>query len=183
MTRLFVAIDVPSQLAAALRTTVPAHAGLRVPPASQIHLTLRFIGEVPEDGVAQIEAALAGVQASPFALSVEGAGRFGSAGGPRSGGVLWAGLRPEPALMRLQSGIEAALQSAGLAAERRAFHPHLTVARMGPRTSAAAVEQWLAQHRSMALPAWTVSRFALLESRLSPGGAEHSERRVFWLDR
>ncbi|MBY4896952.1 RNA 2',3'-cyclic phosphodiesterase [Cupriavidus sp. AU9028] len=179
MTRLFVALDTPAELAIALRATVPAGAGLRVSPASQIHLTLRFIGEVDEAGIPGIETALARVRASPFALAVEGVGRFGSPAGARGGGVLWAGVRPEPALLALQAAVESALQAAGIARERRAWHPHLTVARIGPRTGAAAVEQWLAQHGGMTFPGWTVSRFILYESRLLPGGAEHRQRRGY----
>jgi 2'-5' RNA ligase len=169
MTRLFIALETPSEVTARLLLTVPSGGGIRPVPAEQVHLTLRFLGECDDALCARVAQALTGVQAPAFAMAVEGAGRF--RGG--QGCVLWAGIAANPALDALYANIGQALDGAGIAPERRRFHPHLTVARCRPSVPEGAVRDWLAAQRELSTPPWQVDRFILFESRLGPRGAQH----------
>jgi len=127
MIRLFVALDFPEdvrQRLAALGGGVP---GARWTEADNLHLTLRFIGEVPGDQAAEIDQALAEVTAPAFDLVLDGVGVYGSG---RNARVLWAGVERSDALSHLQSKVESALVRCGLPAEERKFSPHITLARL-----------------------------------------------------
>jgi RNA 2',3'-cyclic 3'-phosphodiesterase len=97
-----------------------------------VHLTLKFLGEVPEERSAELAAALgaAVVGAKPIALVVRGAGAFPDPERPR---VFWAGVEPDPAIELLQDQIERVYAPLGFPTEARAFRPHLTVGRAGRR--------------------------------------------------
>lgn len=93
-----------------------------------LHLTLRFLGDVPEDRIAAVGQALtaAARRLSPFDLGVRGAGAFPRLEEPR---VLWAGIEGCPELQALHQAVEAALVEQGWPREERPFRPHLTLAR------------------------------------------------------
>jgi 2'-5' RNA ligase len=125
--RLFVGIDLPHELRdplAALRTSLP---GARWVPPENLHLTLRFIGEVSPNQAEDIDLALAALRGKRFALTLAGIGTHSRNG--REIGI-WAGTERSPALEHLQAKVETALQRAGLPPERRRFLPHVTVARL-----------------------------------------------------
>ncbi|MCG5242769.1 RNA 2',3'-cyclic phosphodiesterase [Azospirillum doebereinerae] len=127
MIRLFVALDVTDavrQRLAGLSGGVP---GARWMDPESLHLTLRFIGEVPEDQAIDIDEALAGLRAPPFELVLDGVGVFGTG---RRARVLWAGVERNEALNHLQAKVESALVRCGLPAEERRFTPHITLARL-----------------------------------------------------
>ncbi len=100
--------------------------GARWQTREQMHLTLRFIGEVDGSDANAIDDALSSIRASKFTLQLKSAGAFGSKI-PRA---LWAGIAPNEALTHLQRKIETALQRIGLEAEQRKFVPHVTLARL-----------------------------------------------------
>jgi 2'-5' RNA ligase len=97
-----------------------------------VHLTLKFLGEVPEERSAELAAALgaAVVGTKPIALVVRGAGAPGPERRPR---VFWAGVEPDPAIVLLQDQIERVYAPLGFPTEARAFRPHLTLGRAGRR--------------------------------------------------
>src|SRR6185295_8481192 len=124
MIRLFVALSLPDAVAdplVMLQTGVP---GARWSARKQLHLTLRFIGEVDERVAADIDDALSLISAPGFTLELAGVGEFGGKH-PRA---LWAGVRPNDALKHLQRKIETALLRIDLPAEERKFTPHVTLA-------------------------------------------------------
>ncbi len=149
---------------------MPTAAGIRPAPAAQVHLTLRFLGEVDVEQAARITAALDTVRAVDFTLCVAGVGRFRG----QQGSVLWAGMAPVPELDALYAATTVALQSAGIAPERRQFRPHLTLARCRPAVPDALLREWIETHREMAVPSWRARRFVLFESRLDRHGATHA---------
>ena len=170
--RLFIAIDPPANIRAGLARICFGVKGARWTPEEQIHLTLRFIGEVDRPTTRRIDEVLAGIGFSPFSLSLAGCGVFPPRGAPR---VLWAGLAGSAELLDLQARIEARLVNrAGIAPEGRRYHPHLTLARL-KRPVTRQVRDFLALHAGLASPAFTVEGFHLYESRLAPGGAIHSK--------
>ncbi len=128
MHRLFVAIQPPRAVRAHLLETMGGVRGARWRTDAQLHLTLRFIGEVERPLGEDIAAALGGLTSPRLALVLEAPGTFDRRGGPDS---LWIGVGPRPALAALHRKIDQALVRAGLPPERRAFVPHITLARLG----------------------------------------------------
>lgn len=127
MLRLFVALDFPDDIRRRLAGLGGGVPGARWTEAENLHLTLRFIGEVPDDLAGDIDAALADVAAPAFELTLDGVGVFGSG---RASRVLWAGVERSEPLVHLQAKIESALVRAGLEPEERRFTPHVTLARL-----------------------------------------------------
>lgn len=127
MIRLFVALDFPEEVRQRLAGLGGGVPGARWTEAENLHLTLRFIGEVPEDQAAEIDDALSQVSAPAFDLVLDGVGVFGSS---RNARILWAGVERSDALSHLQSKVESALVRCGLPAEERKFSPHITLARL-----------------------------------------------------
>jgi 2'-5' RNA ligase len=168
MHRLFVAIRPPEFIRDLLIDAMDEGADFRWQSDEQLHLTLRFIGEVDRPVADDLAAALGRIRAAKFDLSISGAGRFEQ----RNSGALWAGVEPKPPLAALAAKIERACQSVGLEPERRAFHPHITLARWkGRRTRE--VRAFLERQRGLASETWPVEEFILYESRLSRHGAHY----------
>jgi 2'-5' RNA ligase len=170
MHRLFAALRPSSTMRRQLAATMAGVAGARWQSDAQLHLTLRFIGEVDRPQAEDIAAVLGVVRADKISIGVDGVGCFGPDRHPHS---LWAGVRPDEALTRLQRGIDRALVRAGIAPETRAFHPHITVARLA--RSAGSVDRWLADHAAFRIAAESASDFALYESHLGSGEAHYEE--------
>jgi len=173
--RLFIAVETPPVLAADLLRLVPAQRGVRPTPFGQLHLTLRFLGDQDEDAAARIDAALHMATVSPMPLQVQGVGRFRG----RQGAILWAGMAESAPLHALFEAISAALETVGIAPERRRFWPHLTLARCRPEVPERVLRDWLAAHKDLSLPPWDAGRFVLFESFLERQGARHEARAVY----
>ena len=173
--RLFVAIPIPDAVAQGLLFMQSGVPGARWQTREQLHLTLRFIGEVDSRDADAIHDALSAISAPPFTIVLKGVGEFGGKK-PRA---LWAGVETSEALLHLQRKIETALQRIGLEAEPRKFTPHITLARL-KATRPGAVMDYLVDHALYASAPFAVSAFVLYSSHLSPNGslyrAEHSYR-------
>ena len=179
--RAFVAIDLPEELLRELRA-LQARLELELPknavrwtPAEQIHLTLKFLGNIASADLDKLEAALAATcqRAKPFRLRAKSLGCFPNPARPR---VIWVGLEDElQPLQALQSQIDAATQSWCAKSDERAFRPHLTIGRVrevSPRVSRQ-IGQTVKGTPISTLGDWTVGEVGLLWSKLSPKGAEH----------
>jgi len=125
--RLFVGLDLPWPIREHLGGLDGGIPGARWVPDENLHLTLRFIGEVAPDQAEEIDLALASLRGRGFTLTFTGVGTFAKAGRETQ---LWVGVERNPALDHLQAKIEIALQRAGLPPERRRFMPHVTLARL-----------------------------------------------------
>jgi RNA 2',3'-cyclic 3'-phosphodiesterase len=170
MHRLFVAIRPPEAIRDLLIDAMDDSADFRWQDDEQLHLTLRFIGEVERPIANELADALGRVRASPLELRIAGVGRFEQ----RNSGALWAGVEPKPPLAALAAKIERLCQSAGLEPERRAFHPHITLARWkGRRTRQ--VQIFLERHGALSSDPFAADAFILFESRLSRHGAHYEE--------
>lgn len=149
--------------------------GIRWAHADQVHLTLRFLGDVPATDLSEIEAAVRqGCEPfNPIHLQAVGTGCFPDVRRPR---VLWVGLRGdlEP-LHRLHSSIEEATARWG-EREDREFHPHLTLGRIKQpdRRLADALAHRLGQSRDLVFGGWKATSAALMRSELSPSGARYT---------
>lgn len=169
MYRLFVSVDVPDdvkQVLARLAGDVP---GARWLEPDEIHLTVRFIGEV--DGLVfdDVLSALDGVRLAPFTLVLRGVGHFPPRGEPR---VLWAGVERSDALRALHDRVESAAVRAGVEPERRKFSPHVTLARLRG-TPARAVGSFVAMNGLFRSEPFVVDAFHLYSSSLSAKRAVH----------
>jgi 2'-5' RNA ligase len=167
--RLFVAIDLPEETRKAIDRLREPLSGARWVPTDQLHLTLRFLGEVDEATLGTVQAGLGMVQAERFTLQVRGVGHFPPRRPPR---VLWVGLDGGAPLLDLQRQVEAVVQAAGLPAEERPFSPHITLARFR-EAPAAPVLSFEERQRAFACPPFTVNDFHLYESTLTGSGAIH----------
>ena len=175
MPRLFVAIDLPEQVKASLSRLPLEVPGAKCVGAPEIHLTLRFIGEVDPEISAAIKVALAGVCFETFTLSVQGVGHFPPHGHPR---VLWVGLEQCVQLIRLQQELELALLQTGICAEERRFSPHITLARL-KETPSTAVARFESINRELAFPPFQVEEFILYSSTLTRHGAIHNKEATY----
>jgi 2'-5' RNA ligase len=169
MIRLFVAIDVPDAARRDMTALCNGVPGAKWVLPEQMHLTLRFIGEVDGAMGRDVASALSEIVAPAFQLGLAGVGSFGAR---RAARVLWVGVQPCPEVMRLQAKIETALQRIGLAPERRKFHPHITLARLNGAPEQR-VAEYLRAHSAFATPAFEAENFVLYSSFLSQGGALH----------
>ncbi len=171
MIRLFVAIPLPDSVRTQLSMLQSGLQGARWIKPENIHLTLRFIGEVHNDVAGDIDAALAQIAAPGFTLELDGIGNFARGKHPHA---LWAGVAKSEPLMRLQAKIEAALVRTGLEPEARKFSPHVTVARLRDIRKGR-VEDWAAAHGAFRTAPFPVDRFVLFSSFLKSGGALYIE--------
>jgi 2'-5' RNA ligase len=168
MHRLFVAICPPEAIRDLLIDAMDDSADFRWQHDEQLHLTLRFIGEVERPVANDVADALSRIRSVPLELWIAGVGRFEQ----RNSGALWAGVEPKPPVAALAAKIERACQSIGLEPERRAFHPHITLARWkGRRTRE--VQDYLERAAGLSSEPFAVSEFKLFESRLSRDGAHY----------
>ena len=127
MKRLFLAIDLPERIIDDISATYVAMPGAHWIAEKQLHLTLRFFGELPGDRKDLLIQVLSTVSIPPFSLQLKGAGYFPPRGEAR---VLWLGIAAQPELVRLVSSIETNVVKAGFRREPRKFSAHITVARL-----------------------------------------------------
>jgi 2'-5' RNA ligase len=169
MHRLFVAIRPPRPVREQLLALMGGVAGVRWQTDDQLHITVRFIGEVDRHTGSDIAAALGSIRLPPFEISLNGIGTFGKRGQP---GALWAGLAPHEPLKSLHKKVDQACIRAGVAPEGRAYHPHITLARL--KRGSGSVEGVAQACAGLTSPAFAVDDFALFESTLTPDGAVYT---------
>jgi RNA 2',3'-cyclic 3'-phosphodiesterase len=156
-----------------------------------LHVTLKFIGEKPDQMTEKIEAALARVRSAPFALRFRGTGFFPN---PKSARVFWIGIEDETGLGRLAGSVEESLAQIGVEKEKRGFQPHLTVARASGASGAPEwrtgdrtrrqfhkLEAFLSERPREDFGSMTVREFFLYHSRLSTKGSEYRKMAGFTL--
>ena len=168
MLRLFVGLRPPAPIRAQLRALMGGIPGARWQDDGQLHITLRFIGEVDERAAEDAALALSSVRWPPLAVALEGVGTFDNRGRINA---LWAGIRPREGLAGLHRKIDQALVRAGQPPERRAYLPHITLARMNAPAEAA--ERFVEAHAGLASPSFALDHFYLFESHLGHEGARY----------
>lgn len=164
--RLFVALSIPEPVAQSLLLIQGGVPGARWQTRDQLHMTLRFIGEVGGPEAAAIGDALAGIDAPAFDLELYGVGQFGN----RQPKALWAGAHPEPALDHLQRKVDAAIRRVGQPQDAYKFTPHVTVARLRHPDEGKMVD-WLKYHALYTSARFAVDGFGLYSSKLTGDGS------------
>lgn len=177
MHRLFVAIRPPSEIRNQLLDLMEGVNGARWQDDDQLHLTLRFIGEVERPQAEDVAAALGSIHQPRFELALSGIGSFDRRG---QAVTLWAGVAPHEPLKALHKKVDQACLRAGVEPDRRAYLPHITLARLG--RSSAPIASLLESRGGLSSPPFPVDSFCLYESRLSAAGAAYSVIERYPLD-
>lgn len=178
MIRTFIALDLPPNVRTSLegfvRELKKADAPVAWVKSDRIHLTLKFLGDVPEERIPDIREAMERVAAStrPLTLGVAGCGAFPTMKEMR---VVWVGLRSgnEP-LARLARRIEEILAPLGFKREGRPFKPHLTLGRVKGRQHLKALQEVLLANQGFAAEDFDVTEVVLYKSDLRPDGARYT---------
>ena len=171
MHRLFIGLQPPPAIRSMLLAIMADVPGARWQRDDQLHLTLRFIGEVDGRLADDVVVALARVHAPVPEVAIAGVGRFERDGRTDT---LWAGVRPAEPLAALHRKVDRALISIGLPPEGRAFVPHVTLARLArAQGSGPAIDAFLARHAAMSSDGFTLPHLILFESHLGSGGSAY----------
>jgi 2'-5' RNA ligase len=169
MHRLFVAIRPPHAIRQRLLASMGGISGARWQSDEQLHLTVRFIGEVDRHQAGDIHAALGSVRHAPFELSLDGMGSFDRRG---VAGAVWVGVTPREEIKALHRKVDTALTRVGLPPDDRAFLPHITIARLNRNSGP--IDNLLEESGGLTSPAFTVDSFTLFESELTSDAAVYS---------
>lgn len=169
MMRLFIAIDLPKMIKDELALISFGLPQARWVKPEQIHLTLRFIGEVDGALFQELKSALELITGTVFPLTLKGLGCFPPRKDPQ---VLWVGIEKSDELIKLRKRVDSCLFKFGIAPDPRKFSPHVTLARTR-KTHLNRITSFLVDHALLRLPEFTVSNFHLYSSTLTAKGALH----------
>ena len=168
MPRLFTAVEIPAAIRQRLSLLRAPLSGAKWIEPENMHITLRFAGDIDGRTADEFADFLAGVRARPFVVTIKGVGAFGG----RDPRVLWAGIEAGEALDALYRANDRAARAAGLEPEGRAFKAHVTLARMrGARQQA--VARFLGENGALRVEPFTATRFVLLSARPGTGGGPY----------
>jgi 2'-5' RNA ligase len=183
--RLFVALDIPEAVRTAIKSLIgelkPLDDSWKWVRTVNLHVTLKFLGEVAPDKLTKIvEALRTAPAAGPVVLTFRGLGFFPNEHRPR---VLWVGMDAPQSLIGLAAAVEATLVGVGFAREEREFTPHLTLARSKNGTVSPQLREAIATLSAMQFGMMDASTFHLVESRLKSSGPEYTTLESFPLAR
>jgi len=191
--RLFVGLDIPDEIRARIGEYMDAQRryapNVRWVSLESLHITLKFIGEFPEQRLEELKRALSAMGGQAFEVRFADVGFFPTARAPR---VFWIGVHGDYELAALAKAVDDATASLGVEREERAFSPHLTLARSGsgrpqgsPRDrNKPKMFELAAQVEGRAAPEFGTMRateFILYQSKLSPKGAQYTKLARFSL--
>jgi RNA 2',3'-cyclic 3'-phosphodiesterase len=169
--RLFVAIDLPESTKQFLVDLDPQIRGVRWIEPAQMHLTLGFFGNVPEDIDLALRERLSAIEFGAFFLPITGVGTFPQKGPPK---IIWIGVgRGHPHLFQVHKRVQEAALAAGIEPELRAWHPHITTARcrdVAPQS----IRKFLQSKLDLDAGMIRVEAFHLYSSKLTPAGPIHT---------
>jgi 2'-5' RNA ligase len=179
--RLFVALEIPSAVRENLATLLKRLREISPQPRwvqpENIHLTLKFIGEVAPEKIDAIRAALASVRSdSQVTTHFRGLGFFPNEKRPR---VFWAGMEASPNLKILAADIDSATERLSIPREERPFSPHLTLARFQPPGLPQKLRNAIQGNVARDFGALRTRQFHLIESKLKSSGAEYTTLESF----
>jgi 2'-5' RNA ligase len=169
--RLFVAIDLPDSIRQALAKLDPHIRGARWIEPDQMHLTLGFFDDVPEEIDFALREKLSAIEFGAFVLPVTGIGLFSARGAPK---IIWIGVgQAHPHLFQIHKRVHEAALAAGLEPELRPWHPHITLARCRG-VSAHSLRKFLQSNKDFDAGMIRVEAFHLYSSKLTPAGPIHT---------
>lgn len=179
--RVFIAVELPTEIRKALgdvqRALRPLTDTARWVAPDSIHITLKFIGEVPGKRVEDIDAALTGLSWKPFTVTVHGVGFFPGTRSPR---VFWAGMEA-PTMQDLAEQLDTRMERLGFEKEKRAFRPHITLGRARDSRIDSSLVASAEQYQEHDFGSFTVDRVFLFKSTLKPSGAVYEKLKEYML--
>lgn len=169
--RLFVAIDLLESTRQLLAGLDPHIRGVRWTDQPQMHLTLAFFGDVPDDTDLALQERLSTIEFGAFFLPIVGVGTFSAKGAPK---IIWIGVgKAHPHLFQIHKRVQEAALAAGLELELRPWHPHITIARCRG-VSAQSLQKFLQLNAEFDAGMIRVEDFHLYSSKLTPAGPIHT---------
>lgn len=174
--RLFVALEIPSTVRQNLAALLAELRAITREPRwvrpENLHVTLKFLGEVAEEKVNSVRSALRQIRSEQaVTLKFCGVGFFPNEKHPR---VFWAGMEASANLKPLATGIESAMEKQGIPREKREFSPHLTLARFEGARLPEALRNAIAANAQREFGSLHTNEFHLIHSKLKPSGAEYT---------
>lgn len=163
MARLFTAIPIPEDIKEKISANYGPLSSGRWVPEKNLHLTLVFIGDYPDEYLEELKRVLLEIVFPSFNLRIKGCGTFKS-------GLLWLGIEKNSELQQLQKRLTLTLQELGVDCEKRKFTPHITIA----RSKKGHFEPYNIVLESFRSREFRVDHFNLYLSELKPTGAEYS---------
>ena len=169
MHRLFVAIQPPADIRRQLAGLMGGVSRARWQTDGQLHLTLRFIGEVDRHRAEDVAAALGAIHHPRFSIALDGTGQF-----DRRGRVdnLWVGVTPHTPLKTLHNKVDQALARVGIGPDKRTFLPHITIARFG--REAGPLGGFMSESGGVRSEPFAIQDFCLYESQLTQNGSVYT---------
>ncbi len=167
MTRIFIGLEIPQDIKHSLLSLQTEMPGFRWQTAEQMHLTLRFLGEVEKKYLPQLAQAMRKTLMPAFELSVHGSGCFNRNTKPI---ILWAGIRPLEPVTTLYERLSEQLQAQGFDQEEKGFIPHITIARL---KRSANVESFIHSHEEFSTGPFPISHISLFSSTAGPDGSQY----------
>ena len=179
--RLFVALEIPSEVRENLAAFPKSLRALSSQPRwvrpENLHLTLKFIGEVAPEKLGAIRSALSAVHSDQaVTINFRGLGFFPNEKQPS---VFWAGIDASPNLKTLAMDIDQTTEKLGIPREQRPFSPHLTLARFEPPGLSDKLRATIQENAGREFGSLCTNQFHLIESKLEPAGAEYTTLESF----
>jgi 2'-5' RNA ligase len=178
--RLFTGIDLPPEVISNLENLLDRlkpTAQINWSPPRNLHVTTKFIGEWPEERLAELKGVLGALPArAPISIAIEKLGFFPNPHSPR---LFWAGIQAGDELASLARDTEEALATLGIAKEQRAYSPHLTLARIKTPGKQPALLQAVVKLPSLDFGSFVADRFYLYQSRTAPSGSVYTKLSEF----
>ncbi len=171
MIRTFIAVDLPDSFIETIAEIQQELKGnIKLVDAKQVHITMKFLGDVPEKKIPKIEDALSGVNSEPFTARVKGVGAFPKPGYAR---VIYIGADPAETFTKLYAEVESALTPLGFKREKRPFTPHATLARVkhNPEEARMRLRDTIEHLSDIEVGTMDVDTIKLKKSTLTPKGA------------
>lgn len=177
--RLFTGLDLPPEVVRSLDALIERlrpTARISWSPAANLHITTKFIGEWPEEKLDGLTSALGALPSRPaLEAHIRGVGFFPNPHAPRN---FWCGI-DAPGLAGLAGDTDHATALLGIPSEKRAYSPHLTLARIKERLDLRALREAIAAAGPLDFGRFPVSRFFLYQSQLRPSGSVYTKLAEF----
>lgn len=171
LSRLFVSIDPPKSIRNALVDLDPGIRGVRWTAGDQIHLTLGFFHDVPDDVELALRDKLNAIEFRAFFLPLQGIGAFPPKGMVK---IIWIGVgQGHPHLFQLHKRVQEAALTSGIEPDLRPWHPHITLARCRD-VPGGALRRFLKSNAALDAGMFRVEAFHLYCSELTPTGPIHT---------
>jgi 2'-5' RNA ligase len=173
----FTALALPPELAQQLISIAPLHQGIRLVEPPDLHITLRFLGTLEPKLYEEIKEAFLEIQAPQIPIQLKGSGCFSEGTQPK---ILWIGVEKNPPLIELHQKIGEVLDRFKIAHDRRAYFPHVTLAKLD-NAPAELLSEFLAQHYGTTWEGFTSTYWGLYQSHYSKTSAHYEEKEVYQL--